>query len=290
MSDTTGRLSGKVAVITGGASGMGRASVHRFLAEGARVVVADFNETTGKETVAQATDAGHGDSVAFIKVDVSDEADVEAMVATAVDGFGGLDIMFNNAGFGGAVGPITDISVDDWRETLDVLLTGVFLGTKHAARVMQSSGQGGSIINTSSVAGISGGKGPQAYTAAKHGVVGLTRATSIELAEFRIRVNAICPGGINTPLLNFGNAEATGQMLDTIQPWPRHGVGEDIAATAAFLASDDGEFITGQTIVVDGGLTVGRTDGLQTGQRTQGFTGITRGNTGQEMSFRPIER
>lgn len=200
----TGRLAGKVAVVTGGASGMGRSSVERFLAEGANVVVADLNDTTGKDTIAALADAGHGESVVFAHVDVSSEADVKDAVELAVDTFGGLDVMFNNAGFVGALGPITDIDRGDWDETIAVLLTGVFLGTKHAARAMQDRG-GGSIINTSSVAGIDGGRGPQAYTAAKHAVVGLTKATALELAEHRIRVNAVCPGGINTPLLDFGD-------------------------------------------------------------------------------------
>ncbi len=282
------RLEGKVAVVTGGGSGMGRSTVERYLAEGAAVVVADLNEETGKQVVADAEQAGHAERVAFQRVDVAREDDVEAMIALALERFGGLDVVFNNAGFGGAVGPITEISVADWDETMGVLVTGVFLGTKHAARVMIDAGTGGSIINTSSVAGISGGRGPQAYTTAKHAVIGLTRATAIELAEHRIRVNAICPGGINTPLLNFGDAETAGKFLDTIQPWPRHGVGEDIAAMAAFLAADESEFVTGQALVVDGGLTIGgRLDG---GRRPmfENMTGMTRGSTGQPMDLRPI--
>jgi NAD(P)-dependent dehydrogenase (short-subunit alcohol dehydrogenase family) len=287
----SGRLAGKVAVVTGGASGMGRSTVDVFLAEGARVVVADLNERTGAETLAAAAEAGHGDAVRFVQVDVADEADVEAMVDVAVTELGGLDVMFNNAGFAGAVGPITDISLGDWNETIGVLLNGVFLGTKHAARAMQQLGTGGSIINTSSVAGISGGKGPQAYTAAKHAVIGLTRATSIELAPKLIRVNAICPGAINTPLINFGAEGEAGDRLDKAQPWPRHGRGDDIARAALYLASDDSEFVTGQSIVVDGGLTVGDTNGRARSKRMkqlEGYTGITRGSTGRPPEFRPV--
>lgn len=287
----TGRLDGKTAVITGGASGMGRDSVFAFCREGANVVVADFNEETGKQTVADLGDAGFGDRVRFLRVDVADESDIEAMVAHAVDEFGGLDIMFNNAGIGGAVGPITHLDIDDWRTTFAVLVDGVFLGTKHAARVMKASGRGGSIINTSSVAGISGGKGPQAYTAAKHAVVGITRATSLELAEDHIRVNAICPGGINTPLINFGAEDEAGKMLDSIQAWPEHGRGDDIANAALYLGSDESRFVTGHTLVVDGGLTVGNAGGL-TGRRRPEFenmVGMTYGSTGREMAFKPIE-
>jgi NAD(P)-dependent dehydrogenase (short-subunit alcohol dehydrogenase family) len=285
----SGRLQDKVAIVTGGASGMGRSTVHRFLAEGAKVVVADFNETTAKETVAEATAAGYGEAVHMVQVDVAVEADVEAMVATAVDTFGGLDILFNNAGIGGAVGPITHITLDDWNETIGVLLNGVFLGTKHAVRVMKAAGKGGSIINTSSVAGISGGKGPQAYTAAKHAVIGLTRATSLELAADFIRVNAICPGAINTPLLDQGNPQAIGAFLDKAQAWPQHGTGDDIAGAAVYLASDDSRFVTGQALVVDGGLTVGRSAAQQGGNRYEGFAGISRGSTGREMDLRPID-
>ncbi len=283
----SGRLQDKVAIVTGGASGIGRASVRRFLSEGARVVVADLNETTLKETVAEAQDAGHGERVQSLRLDVTSEADVEAAVALAVSAFGRLDVMFNNAGFGGAVGPIEHVERAHWDETLAVLLTGVFLGTKHAVRVMKGQPEGGSIINTSSVAGISGGKGPQAYTAAKHAVIGLTRATSVELAEHLIRVNAICPGGINTPLLNGGDEQAAGQVMDALQPWPEHGKGDHIADAALFLASDESRFVTGHHLVVDGGLTVGSRP-KELPSRFAGFAGISRGSTGQEGEFTPL--
>jgi len=284
------QLAGKVAVITGGGSGVGRSTVHRFLAEGARVVVADLNEASGKQVVAEATDAGHGDAVQLVRADVSREDDVVAMLELAVSSFDRLDVVFNNAGFAGAVGPITHIALEDWNETIDVLLGGVFLGTKHAARIMRAAGSGGSIINTASVAGVSGGKGPQAYTAAKHAVIGLTRATALELAPDLIRVNAICPGAINTPLLDQGYPEETGRILDVMQPWPQHGRGDDIAAAALYLASGESRFVTGQSLVVDGGLTVGkRAQDAAASNRYAGMTGITRGNTGQETEVHPIE-
>jgi NAD(P)-dependent dehydrogenase (short-subunit alcohol dehydrogenase family) len=287
----TGRLEGKVAVVTGGASGMGRATALRFLHEGASVVVADLNEENGKVFVGEATDAGFGDRTAFVRTDVAEEADVANMVSTAVDEFGRLDIVFNNAGVGGAFGPVTDLDVDDWDWTMGVLLRGVFLGVKHGARQMKAQGEGGAIINTASVAGLSGGAGPLAYSTAKAGVINLTRATAIELAPERIRVNAICPGAINTPLINLGNAEAMGTIFDTVQPWPSHGTGDHIAGAALFLASDDGEFVTGEAIVVDGGLTAagpGLFDRMGQGQAFQGMTGVHRGSTGEEHTIRPV--
>src|SRR5687768_9313109 len=162
-----GRLESKVAVITGGASGMGKATVLRFVEEGARVVVADLNEANGKELLNEVSGRGQGDALRFVVTDVANERDVEAMIRTAVDDFGRLDILFNNAGVGGAFGPITETSVEDWDYTFAVLLRGVFLGIKHGARAMKAQGEGGAIISTASVAGLSGGAGPQAYSAAK---------------------------------------------------------------------------------------------------------------------------
>jgi NAD(P)-dependent dehydrogenase (short-subunit alcohol dehydrogenase family) len=288
----TGRLAGKVAVITGGASGMGRATALRFLAEGASVVAADLNEENGKELLNEASGAGFDAQTRFVRTDVAEEADVEAMIATAVDEFGRLDVVFNNAGVGGAFGPVTDLDVDDWDWTLGVLLRGVFLGVKHGARQMKAQGDGGAIINTASVAGLSGGAGPLAYSTAKAGVINLTRSTAIELAPDRIRVNAICPGAINTPLINMGNAEAMAPIFDSVQPWPAHGTGDHIAGTALFLASDDSEFVTGEAIVVDGGLTAsgpGLFDRMGQGGAFNGMTGVHRGSTGAEHTIRPVE-
>jgi NAD(P)-dependent dehydrogenase (short-subunit alcohol dehydrogenase family) len=293
MSDVRdGRLAGRVAVITGGASGMGRATVLRFLDEGARVVVGDLNEENGKELLNEVSGAGNGDAIRFVRTDVSQEADVEAMIRNAVDEFDRLDVVFNNAGLGGAIGAITDIDVDDWDWTIGVLLRGVFLGIKHGARVMKRQGEGGAIVNTASVAALSGGAGPHAYSAAKAAVVNLTRSASLELAKDRIRVNAICPGAINTPLINMGNPEAMGQVFDEIQPWPSHGTGDHIAGAALFLASDDSEFVTGEALVVDGGFTAGgpglfRRMGMD--GSWGGMTGLTKGNTGLDSTFRQVD-
>jgi NAD(P)-dependent dehydrogenase (short-subunit alcohol dehydrogenase family) len=193
----TGRLEGRVAVITGGASGIGRATALRFLDEGARVVVGDLNTAAGEKL---ADDVGdRSDRFRFITADISIEDNVAALVDAAVSTWGSLDIMFNNAGIGGAFGPITEIDVDHWDLSFAILVRSVFLGIKHAAKVMIPQG-GGSIINTASVAGLGGGSGPQAYSAAKAAVVNRTFTTADELARHRIRVNAVCPGVIFTPL------------------------------------------------------------------------------------------
>lgn len=287
------RLEGKVAIITGGASGMGRSTVLRFLEEGARVVIADFNETNGTAVVAEAENAGHGDAVRFIQTDVAKEADIEAMISLAASAFGQVDVVFNNAGVGGAVGPVWDIEVEEWDYTFDVLTKGVFLGIKHAARAMKQQGHGGAIINTASTAGLSGGSGPLVYSAAKAAVINLTKAAAVQLAPDRIRVNAICPGGILTGLTERGDPAASAKALATFQPWPEHGRGEDIAGAALFLASDDSTFVTGEALVVDGGLTaigpdMWRRFGLK--QEAQARSShINRGTTGEAMTSRPVK-
>jgi NAD(P)-dependent dehydrogenase (short-subunit alcohol dehydrogenase family) len=264
----SGRLEGKVAVITGGASGMGAATVRRFVAEGARVVIADLQEDRGADLVAEL-----GDAVAFSRVDVTQEADVAGVVAEAVDRFGRLDVMFNNAGFGGARGPIETISVEDYDITMDVLLKGVFLGIKHAAPVMKAQNSG-SIINTSSGAGVQAGETPHLYAVAKAAVIHLTKSTALELGANGIRVNAICPGVIATPLA-FGGKTLTEAQLDKAesklapyQPIGRIGQPADIANYALFLASDESTFITGTAQLVDGGYMAGRAWNRQPRQMT----------------------
>ena len=212
------RLEGKVAVITGGASGMGQATALRFLDEGARVVIADYNADNGEKTLGLARDAGHADTARFIRTDVAQEADIVAMVELAASEFGQLDIIFNNAGVGGVVGPVWDIAVEEWDYTFDVLTKGVFLGIKHAARVMKKQGHGGAIINTASTAGLSGGSGPLVYSAAKAAVINLTKSSAVQLAPDRIRVNAICPGAILTGLTDQGNPQQAAQAMDGFQP------------------------------------------------------------------------
>ena len=284
-----GRLEGKVAVITGGGNGIGRATVLRFLEEGARVVIADLNEQTGSETLALAKQAGAESRTRFVRTDVAREADVEAAVALATKDFGRLDVMFNNAGVAGAFGPITDITEEDWDYTFDVLVKGVFFGMKHAARALKAQGRGGVIVSTASIAGLSGGDGPQAYSASKAAVINLTRAVAVELAPQRIRVNAICPGGVLTPLLHRGNADAMRPVLEKFQPWPEAGLPEHIAGAALFLASDDAAFVTGEALVVDGGALAAGSNAIQNlggGQMAAMGAGVDRGTTGQEGSFR----
>ncbi len=287
-----GRVQGKVAVITGGASGMGRATVLRFLAEGARVVVADYNAATGEETMQLASDAGFGKHARFIKTDVASEADIEAMLACGVDAFGGLDIVFNNAGVGGAIGPLTETTVADWDYTFDVLAKGVFLGIKHAARIMRAQGRGGAIINTASIAGLSGDGGPLVYSAAKAAVISLTQSAAVELGPDRIRVNAICPGFIATPLASGGNEASTRTAFAKAQPWPDYGRGEHIAGAALFLASDDSEFVTGEAIVVDGGLTAAGPELSKkfprSSARNAKVSGVTKGSTGDAPTIRRL--
>ncbi|MDE0942365.1 MAG: glucose 1-dehydrogenase [Alphaproteobacteria bacterium] len=287
----SGRLENKVAVITGGASGMGQATVYRFLAEGAKVVLGDLNAETGATTMAAIEKMGATDRAAFLVTDVAEEKDIEALVSCATTKFGRLDCIFNNAGVGGAIGPITETRVDEWDFTFNVLVRSVFLGIKHAAKVMQDQGEGGSIISTSSIAGLGGGAGPHAYSAAKGAVVNLTRVVSGELARHRIRVNAIAPGVIATPLFHAGRPEKAEALAMKSVPWPRLGTGEDIAAMAVFLASDESEYVSGQNMVVDGGVTANGPDMWGTGPDSPMLrkSGVTRGSTGLGNDIRNVE-
>ena len=248
------RLDGKVAVITGGASGMGASTVRRFVDEGARVVIADLQDDRG-HTLADTL----GGAAVYQHTNVADEPDVHAAVQRAVDEFGRLDVIFNNAGFGGTMGTIETTPMDEYDVTMNVLVRGVVLGMKHAAPLMKAQ-KSGSIISTASVAGLGGGRGPHIYSAAKAAVINLTRSVALELAVDNVRVNCICPGAIATPLIAQaagGDIDAMKPLLATFQPIPRSGDGDDIAAAAMWLASDDSTFVTGQAIVVDGGLTAG---------------------------------
>ena len=287
----SGRLDGKVAVITGGASGMGQATALRFLEEGARVVIGDLNEANGAETLALIEAQGAADRARFRRCDVAEEADVEALIDEATARFGRLDCVFNNAGVGGAFGPISETLVEEWDYTFAVLSRGVFLGMKHGARVLKAQGEGGVLLSTASVAGLGGGAGPHAYSAAKAAVANLTRCVATELAHHRIRVNAIAPGAIRTPLMHANRPEKMEAMTQAKTPWPRLGEGSDIAATAAFLAADEAEFITGQVLVVDGGALAAGPDYWGFGPDSV-FTrkaGVNRGSTGEAGEVRTVE-
>lgn len=287
-----GRLEGKVAAITGGASGMGRETMLRFLREGAKVAFGDLNEATARETLGVIESEGFGKSAAFLRCNVAEEADVAALVKLAVDRFGRLDCMFNNAGVGGAFGPLTEVAVEDWDYTFAVLVRGVFLGIKHAGRQMQAQGRGGVILNTASIAGMGGGAGPTAYSAAKAAVVNLTRCAAGEFAYQRIRVNAIAPGTIRTPLFHAGRAEKMEAIATAKTPWPRLGETSDIAGLAAYLASDDAEFITGQTVVIDGGALAVGPDFWNYGPEGTFMrrSGVNRGSTGEASVIRDDSR
>lgn len=284
------RLADKVAIVTGGASGMGLETVMRFAAEGARVVIADFNQEAG--AAAERAGRSQGFDVSFIETDVAREADIEAMCEHALASYGRLDILFNNAGVGGAIGPLTETSVEDWDYTFDVLAKGVFLGIKHGALIMRKQGHGGSIINTASIAGLSGDAGPLVYSAAKAAVINLSKASAVELAEDRIRVNAICPGYIATPLTHTGDPAPIQRAFAKSQPWPDFGRGEHIAGTALFLASDDSEFVTGEAIVVDGGATAegpGRSRRFpKMSAKKSRYSGVTKGSTGASNDLRKL--
>jgi NAD(P)-dependent dehydrogenase (short-subunit alcohol dehydrogenase family) len=258
-----GRLEGQVAVITGGASGIGEGTVRKFVAEGARVLIADISDDRGGSLAEEL-----GSKTSYLHTNVANEEDVAGAVASAVDRWGRLDVIFNNAGFGGVSGPIEDLDMAAYGTTMDVLLKGVFLGAKHAVRQMKAQGTGGCIINTASVAGLQAGFGPVVYSAAKAAVAHMSRCLAVELAPFKIRVNAICPGVIVTNIFTNslgipeGMQEAMLPKIDsalaTWAPLGRSGIPGDIANTAAWLASDDASYVTGQAIVVDGGLTAGR--------------------------------
>ncbi len=256
-----GRLDKKVALITGAASGIGRAAAIRFAGEGASVVIADLNREGGEAAVRDCRE--NGGHAAFQLTDVSKEENIKAAIDRAVKEFGRLDVIYNNAGLGGAVGQLEKTTADNWDRTFAILLRAVFLGIKYAAPEMRKVG-GGSIISTASIAGIRGAAGLHAYCAAKAGVISLTRSASLELAKDKIRVNCICPGLIATPLTYNripGGEQTATQLFAGFQPWPRTGRPEDIAAMALFLASDDSEFVSGQAMIVDGAATSGMSAG-----------------------------
>jgi NAD(P)-dependent dehydrogenase (short-subunit alcohol dehydrogenase family) len=254
----TGRLEGKVALITGGASGLGEATVRLFVEEGARVVISDLQVERGEALASEL-----GAAAIFQRTDVTHESDIAAAVDSAMENFGRLDCTFNNAGIVGAVGPIDEITADEYDFTMSVILRGVFLGNKHSARVMKPQGFG-CILNCSSIAGVMGGLGPHVYTAAKAAIIGLTRNVAAELIPHGIRVNCIAPGNIATPMI-AGMVTGDPDQMDPIKSAMdadspiknRGGRATDIAQAALYLTSDAAAFVNGHTLVVDAGLTTG---------------------------------
>ena len=257
----SGRLAGKVALITGGCSGIGLGAVELFAAEGASVLAADVQDEKGA-ILGQRFEG----RVRYIHCDVTHEADIAAACAMAKVEFGGLDVLFNNAGHAGMPGGLDTLTADGWDAVFALLVRGPMLGMKHAAPLMRERG-GGSIINTASIAGLQAGWGPLAYSTAKAAVIQMSRCAAAELSPQKIRVNAICPGLIATSI--FGAAlgmtrEAADQMAAMVaerasvaQPIPKAGLPPDIASAALYLASDDSLFVTGTHLVVDGGITIG---------------------------------
>jgi NAD(P)-dependent dehydrogenase (short-subunit alcohol dehydrogenase family) len=249
------RLDGKVALITGGASGMGRVAAALFAREGASVVLSDVSDAGGEATAGEIERSGG--RAAFVHADVSKPADAEAMVAFAVDRFGSLDVLYNNAGvFPADDGSVIDTPEGVWDLTIDINLKGVFLGCKYGVPAMLASG-GGSIVNVASFVALMGAAAPQiAYTSSKGGVLAMTREIAVEFARRGIRANALCPGPIETPLLAELLADPARRERRLVHiPLGRFGRAEEIANAALFLASDESSFMTGSALVVDGGIT-----------------------------------
>ncbi len=251
--DEGGQFDGKVALVTGGASGIGRASAERFAGAGAKVVVADLDDAQGGGTVG-AINATGGEAV-FVRVDVADPEQVAAMVSTAIDGFGRLDIAVNSAGLPGTYAAFDDQRLDDWQRTIAVNLTGTFLAMQAQIPPMLAAG-GGAIVNVASAAGLMGFANLPAYVASKHGVVGLTKSVALEYARHGIRVNAVCPGSVRTQMLEgfAGGDEKTLQGMGKMTPVGRLGTPAEIAEAIVWLCSDAASYVTGHAMAVDGGV------------------------------------
>jgi len=243
---------GRVALVTGGASGIGRAAAVLFASRGAQVVIADIDEDGAAETGEMV--AVHGREALVVPTDVSDPDEVGWLMTATVDRFGRLDAAFNNAGMSGTYAALPDQPLDDWEHTLAVNLTSVFVCLKHEIPVMLETG-GGAIVNTASAAGQMGFANLPAYVASKHGVIGLTKSVALEYAGQGVRVNAICPGTVRTTMLRtFTGSEAALEQMGSMAPIGRIGEPEEIAEAAVWLCSDAASFVTGHAMAVDGGV------------------------------------
>ncbi len=247
-----GRVEGKVALITGGGSGIGRATALLFGREGAKVVVADYNAAGGERVVKEIAESGG--SAIFQYADVANPQEVEALVAKAVETYGRLDCAFNNAGIEGQMMDTAECSLDNWHRVIAINLTGVFLCMKYETAQMLKQG-GGSIVNTASAAGLIGLPGAPAYVAAKHGVNGLTKTAALEFARKGIRVNAVCPGFIRTPMVEraLDKGSFSEEQIFASEPMYRMGKPEEIAEAVLWLSSEASSFVTGLPMPVDGG-------------------------------------
>ena len=248
----SGILADKVSLITGAGSGIGRASAIAFAREGSQVVVSDINAEGGEETVSRISEMG-GQAI-FVSADVSHAGDVEALVQSAVQQYGRLDCALNNAGVSGGQRLIHEYSEDDWDRVIDINLKGVWLCLKYEIIQMLEQG-GGAIVNTASTMGLVGGAGSASYGASKHGVLGLTKNAAVEYAKSGIRVNAVCPGHIRTPMIEQGSLLVRGneERIIARHPLGRLGAPEEIAETVVWLCSDAASFVTGHAMTVDGG-------------------------------------
>lgn len=249
----TDPFAGKVALVTGAASGIGRATALAFAARGAKVVVSDIDSGGGEGTVRQIEEAG-GDAV-FVKADVSQAADVAAMIDTAIETYGRLDVAYNNAGIIGAMGMTADSTEANWDHVIDVNLKSVYLCMKAEIPHMLAVG-GGAIVNCASIAGLVGYPMLPAYAASKHGVIGLTKTAALEYATSGIRINAVCPGAVDTPIAQHSGgspAAMSDEMIRQIEPIGRIGQPEEIAAAVVWLCSPEASFVIGEAMAVDGG-------------------------------------
>ncbi|HEY6387995.1 MAG TPA: SDR family oxidoreductase [Candidatus Acidoferrum sp.] len=252
----TTELQGKVGLITGGTSGIGRDTAVLFAKAGAKVVVAGRRETEGQETVDQVRAAG-GDAL-FVKADVSRAAEVQALVQKTVEKFGRLDVAFNNAGIEGNWKPITEQSEEDWDSVIDINLKGVWLCLKFEIKQMLKQGGGGAIVNMASIGGLMGGAGAATYNASKHGVIGLTKSAALENASRGIRVNAVCPAVIETAMGDrlFRDPQINKRVL-RLHPIGRFGTSREVAEGVVWMCSERASFMTGQNLVLDGGFLAG---------------------------------